>query len=285
MSRTRVNDRSRLERAAVEFSSRVRGQIGRGPLTFKRTFQAEETNSDGWFVEIATMGPDLPRLQLWLDLWARKSERNFWGGFRSSKPALIDDVIKFCPAPVGLHLSDDTATYKIKANYYLTKPISDAETKYPIRESYLKDNEFFFGVFELENPTNENDFNFDRIVDFSVQVIRSLPNFRDAYELDRDLEGMPVGRRRQEYLRSLRLAREFIAQRSAANNLICDDCHFNPSDHIDGFPINPRSLLDIHHKNPLAHGERQTEICDLSLLCPTCHRLTHVKMRVEQLQT
>ncbi|MBT5153279.1 MAG: hypothetical protein HOM44_04260 [Gammaproteobacteria bacterium] len=39
----------------------------------------------------------------------------------------------------------------------------------------------------------------------------------------------------------------------------------------------PRSpnQIDIHHKEPIAEGKRETTIDDLVPLCANCHRLAH----------
>lgn len=48
---------------------------------------------------------------------------------------------------------------------------------------------------------------------------------------------------------------------------------------LDPKIVNPRSLLDVHHKNPLDEGERYTTIRDFALLCPTCHRVEHQRLK------
>jgi hypothetical protein len=46
----------------------------------------------------------------------------------------------------------------------------------------------------------------------------------------------------------------------------CYSCDFTP----------PNShLIDIHHLDPIAEGERATKLEDLIPLCPTCHRQAH----------
>ena len=44
-----------------------------------------------------------------------------------------------------------------------------------------------------------------------------------------------------------------------------------------GFKDRERSMFDAHHLNPLASGERKSELSDLAVLCPTCHRWAHAK--------
>ena len=76
------------------------------------------------------------------------------------------------------------------------------------------------------------------------------------------------------------LAQKFVLGRSRSKTLYCDHCKFDPHkiEGIDG--ISPRSLLDVHHMNPLDEGVRYTTLNDFALLCPTCHRVEHARLRV-----
>jgi len=39
--------------------------------------------------------------------------------------------------------------------------------------------------------------------------------------------------------------------------------------------VKARSLLDVHHMNPLDEGVRYTTEADFCLVCPNCHRFMH----------
>ena len=41
--------------------------------------------------------------------------------------------------------------------------------------------------------------------------------------------------------------------------------------HLPRVPIQ----LDVHHKDPIAEGERTTTLDDVLVLCANCHRLAH----------
>lgn len=92
-------------------------------------------------------------------------------------------------------------------------------------------------------------------------------------------EGMP-----DEYLSKLRrraawIADKFIKRRQREGQLFCDDCGFNPATILDPMVAKPRSMLDVHHKHPLEEGVRYTQIDDFALLCPTCHRVEHQRIK------
>ena len=96
---------------------------------------------------------------------------------------------------------------------------------------------------------------------------------------DTALEGMMADRRGRVRTRAAWLADRFIRERRRAGTLYCDECGFDPStvSGIDG--ILPRSLLDVHHLHPLDEGARYTTTADFALLCPTCHRIEHARLK------
>ena len=93
-------------------------------------------------------------------------------------------------------------------------------------------------------------------------------------------EGESEESRKKIVKRAAWLANSFVKYRKKSGILECDDCKFDPSDLFDHQKYNPRSLLDVHHKNPIAEGKRYTHFSDLALLCPTCHRREHVRLRL-----
>jgi 5-methylcytosine-specific restriction protein A len=98
------------------------------------------------------------------------------------------------------------------------------------------------------------------------------------------LEGMSEERRANVKRRAAWLANSFIQKRTRAAKLHCDDCGFDPKSRF-GEASNKllRSVLDVHHKDPLAEGVRMTTIADFALLCPTCHRVEHARLKLGRL--
>lgn len=94
------------------------------------------------------------------------------------------------------------------------------------------------------------------------------------------IEGMTAERWGKVRRRASWLADTFIRQRQTAGTLKCDDCEFDPAHRSDLQGIVPRSLLDVHHKAPLEEGVRETTTADFALLCPTCHRIIHSRLRL-----
>lgn len=97
---------------------------------------------------------------------------------------------------------------------------------------------------------------------------------------DRALEGMEEDRHAKVRKRAAWLAHQFIMKRRRAKTLYCDECQFDPTKVIGIEGVSPRSLLDVHHMHPLDEGVRYTTIKDFALLCPTCHRVEHARLKV-----
>jgi 5-methylcytosine-specific restriction protein A len=93
------------------------------------------------------------------------------------------------------------------------------------------------------------------------------------------LEGVKEERLAKIKKRAAWLADRFIRHRLAEGTLNCDHCKFDPSEIASDLSVKPRGFLDVHHKNPLDEGVRYTTISDFALLCPTCHRIEHARMR------
>lgn len=100
---------------------------------------------------------------------------------------------------------------------------------------------------------------------------------------DGALEGMSDERKAKVRKRATWLADRFVILRSKAGILRCDDCKFDPFTVFPAGGIKPRSLLDVHHKCPIEEGVRYTTVDDFALLCPTCHRIEHARMKLAAL--
>jgi 5-methylcytosine-specific restriction protein A len=89
------------------------------------------------------------------------------------------------------------------------------------------------------------------------------------------LEGLTEEQKAMVRKRAAWIADRFIRNRTRAGQLFCDNCRFDPATKIDGTAVKARSLLDVHHMNPLAEGVRYTTEADFCFVCPNCHRFMH----------
>ncbi len=95
--------------------------------------------------------------------------------------------------------------------------------------------------------------------------------FRRAEYYDSDdvraIEGYLGDHKKLSRTRNRKIAKE----RRELDNFTCQVCGFL-------FELEGRFVIDVHHLNPLAMtGEVVTSIGELISLCPTCHRISHLK--------
>lgn len=65
--------------------------------------------------------------------------------------------------------------------------------------------------------------------------------------------------------------RDIVNKRKQLDDYTCQICGFK-------FELNGKKIIECHHLNPLSEGEaRITKIEDLVSVCPTCHRIIHLR--------
>jgi 5-methylcytosine-specific restriction protein A len=89
------------------------------------------------------------------------------------------------------------------------------------------------------------------------------------------LEGLTEEQKAKVRKRAAWMAERFIRNRTRAGQLFCDNCRFDQATKIDGTRVKARSLLHVHHMNPLAEGALFTTEADFCFVCPNCHRFMH----------
>ncbi len=122
----------------------------------------------------------------------------------------------------------------------------------------------------------EDDFEKARLSEIDRKIERAINE-----DLAGALEGMAEATKLNIKRRAAWVASRFIQNRTRAGTLHCDDCGFDPKTKFEGVPDKVlRSVLDVHHNNPLHEGVRVTTPNDFTLLCPTCHRVEHTRLRL-----
>lgn len=210
------------------------------------------------------LGPeDFKRIQ---DMWAQEGKRYRW-----SVAFPIIESYRIIGRPKAKAVLGDEAYRRLFAHSSATlRPLNDGE------RAALAD-------LELEAVTANNAW--IAIEDEFEYAERSEISAKNKREMRRDLpdsalEGMSEERKARVRQRAAWLADRFVMSRSNAGRLFCDDCGFDPKVKFADGSVNPRSLLDVHHKHPLEEGKRYTTINDFALLCPTCHRVEHARLKL-----
>lgn len=202
----------------------------------------------------------------WLqDAWAKPTERNRWS---------VAFPIVQCFEIVGAPKARDVFSPDLWTRLFQTQNAGlrrlDDKARAQIADLEIR---------EVEAP------NFWIALDQEILAAELSDVSKQSLSLmDRDLraalEGETVERRIKLIRRAAKLADDFAKWRAKQGSLHCDTCKFDPTTRSDLAGITPRSCLDVHHKHPLAEGQRLTTHDDLALLCPTCHRIEHLRIRL-----
>lgn len=81
-------------------------------------------------------------------------------------------------------------------------------------------------------------------------------------------EGAEVWRIQRQKERDPKLRTKALSENAKghAGRFTCEGCEFAHSDD---------AMLDVHHMSPICGGQRNTQVSDLIVFCPTCHRRAH----------
>jgi hypothetical protein len=111
-----------------------------------------------------------------------------------------------------------------------------------------------------------------------VWAYRPVPAASSGTAPDSDLSAFEGEPRMFFHLRRERDASVVDAKRQAARNsdgqLECEVCRFTTQCR---YPALPDDICEVHHKRPLGElpGPVETNLSDLAVLCPNCHRAIH----------
>lgn len=118
----------------------------------------------------------------------------------------------------------------------------------------------------------------DKFLDFIKALYESVEyrielKPRQKKEIIFDLEDVEAEEGYKEdkiYLYTTR-NRDIVNKRKQLDDYTCQICGFK-------FELNGKKIIECHHLNPLSEGEaRITKIEDLVSVCPTCHRIIHLR--------
>ena len=200
------------------------------------------------------------------DMWAQGGKRWRW-----SVAFPIIESYRIVGQPKAKEVLGDAGYLRLFAHSSATlRPLNDAE------QASLAD-------LDLE-PVTANNAWIAIEDEFQNAELSDIPKQTER-DIERDLagnalEGMTEERKAKVRKRAAWLADRFVRARMKAGTLTCDECGFDPAQCFPGGGVRPRSLIDVHHKHPLEEGVRYTTVRDFALLCPTCHRIEHARMKL-----
>ena len=162
-------DRERLLSIAGTLVSKLKRKTRGQTISYKRKLQTEEKDTDGWGTRIATMGPGLPGLEVYLDRLTGGPTRRFWFGFFSRKLSTISKALDACPPVISRNIKDSDVEKARGGHLVLSKPLSENECMHAIPEFYLKEQYFFFGIY-----ASNDKLDLDEVAQFLASVTSKL---------------------------------------------------------------------------------------------------------------
>jgi len=202
------------------------------------------------------------------DVWAQRNKRVRWSvafpiieSYRIINPPLIKDILS--EASYKSLIQRSSATLRV-----LSSEEKDAISKLEIVKIETRNS-----WIEIEDEIR------------NAELSEINPDVFDLIAADfpaTALEGETEERKLKIKKRAAWLAEKFAKRRARENTLKCDHCDYDPKQILLSETKYYRSLLDVHHTDPVSEGIRYTTENDFELLCPNCHRLEHVQMRIKQ---
>jgi 5-methylcytosine-specific restriction protein A len=208
---------------------------------------------------------DFERLQ---DIWGSNGERRRW-----SVAFPIVESYDIVGQPRAHDVFDDPLFRRLYQSQSATLRLLDDEVREAIADLKLARAHAANAWIAIEDEIAMAEAS-----DISSQVRRAIER-----DLLGALEGETEERRTKMKKRAAWLANGFVSERRKAGRLVCDECGFDPQSLPDACQINARSCFDVHHISLLEEGARYTTTADFALLCPTCHRIAHLRLQNRQL--
>jgi 5-methylcytosine-specific restriction protein A len=209
----------------------------------------------------AIIGPD--EFRLLQDMWAQNGKRYRWS-------------VAF-PIIESFSVKDSRKAREILGPVAYTRLYAHSSaTLRPLRP----EERLLIAELEIERVETKNAW--IGIEDEFEQAEQSEIDSRIVRAIGQDLgalEGIQEERLARIKRRAAWKADSFIRKRWRAGLLQCDECGFDPTALAAELDLKARGFLDVHHKHPLEEGIRYTTTADFALLCPTCHRVEHLRLR------
>lgn len=257
---------------AVELSRRSQGTS----LRIKIPQGISEVNTGGWRARIGSLGQNEPKLQIWLDYFARYKERKFnfclYHDGRSKLRKLADSSPM--KKPICRFVTEDDME---KDGFYLLgKPLQKKQFNNPVFEQYWG-RYAYFGVYDPTVRLRGNAVNrklCERGAAFFESVARTMPKSEPESEVT---EIYPQEENRQRVVSHLQRERSRFLANECKNR---DDyrCQVCGTRYEEVYGSNlGKGFAEAHHRVPLSRLKPgvKTRLKDLATVCANCHRMLH----------
>ena len=123
-----VEDMKCLKLVAEELHRELSGRLGR-LIRLRTKLQLKESHTNGWRVELGSLGLGEPRLEVWYCEWAREGERRLWYGFYAAQADKLRRRIAVLPESLRavrqVNEKDMRLASGSRSDSVLKKPLAD----------------------------------------------------------------------------------------------------------------------------------------------------------------
>jgi hypothetical protein len=278
-------DTKRLKVVAEELHKELSGRLGR-MIRLRTVFPLKESYTNGWRVELGSLGLGEPRLEVWCCEWANKpGKRRVWYGLYATQAEKLRKRVAALPEslrPVRrLSEKDMRPATGSKSDYVLRTPLDASEYDRPIYEEYEENGseQAYYGAYDSALPENKEKVLgiVARATSFFETVIKSQQPDAHSNEKDGDPEETYVHYENRHVVHQ-HLAREqnrtLVAQCHKRDNYRCQVCEMTFREVYGDIG---KAFAEAHHIIPLNRLANTVEssVSDLATVCANCHRMLH----------
>ncbi|MCX5723097.1 MAG: HNH endonuclease [Nitrospirae bacterium] len=278
-----TEDTKRLKLVAEELQKELSRRLGR-LIRLRTTLPLKPSYTNGWRVELGSLGQGEPRLEIWHCEWAgEKDQRRIWYGLYATQAEKLRKRVAALPEflrPVRrLSEKDMRLATGSRSDHLLKKPLDPREYDCPIYEEYEeKGNDYaYYGMYDSALPVNEEQVLgiVTRATRFFEQVIKSQqPTVRSQEKAHEDDYAHIENRQMVQQHLARERSRALATQCHRRDNYRCQVCEITFREVYGDIG---KSFAEAHHTVPLASltDTVESSLHDLVTVCANCHRMLH----------
>ena len=280
-----AEDQKHLKGVAEALHKELSRRLGR-MIRLRTVLPLKESHTNGWRVELGSLGLGEPRLEVWFCEWAgTKGQRRIWYGFYAAQADKLRKRVAALPEalrPVRrLSERDMRLAAGSRSDDVLRKPLDPGDYDRPIYEEFEEsEGQYaYYGLFDSVLPENDDTILgiVVRATSFFETVIKSPQGKVQVPEKEQDQEDAYVHYESRQVVRQ-HLAREqsrpLAEQCKRRDNYRCQVCEMTFRELYGDIG---KAFAETHHIIPLNRLADAVEasLSDLVTVCANCHRMLH----------
>lgn len=277
-----TEDRKNFKLVAEELHTELSRRLGR-MIRLRTELPLKESHSNGWRVELGSLGLGEPRLEVWYCEWAREGHRRIWYGLYAAQAEKLRKRVAVLPEslrPVRrLSEKDMRPVTGSRSDYVLKKPLAPGEYDRPLYEEYQEGGSdyAYYGAYDSALPENADNVLaiVARATGFFENVIKGRQPDAQSNQTDKEEDYARIENRQavRQHLARER-SRTLAAQCNRRDNYRCQVCEMTFREVYGDIG---KAYAETHHIIPLSRltDTVESSLGDLVTVCANCHRMLH----------